>query len=219
MRDEELWGMIEKLTTNGVRILQFYMFGDTEKEHASELLDIMNPPEDAETLDVGCGIGEVARLMAEERPDLRFVLLNNSKSQLDACPPEFDKILSDMGTIPVANDCFDVVMVNYSLGHITDGRGAFREFQRVLKPGGVLFICDMEGQSEGLKEIVNYTTYEDEEMRALADGFECVYSGQPNQPQEWQLDKVLAFESDKTASEIRDILSKIRPYVWRFVKK
>jgi ubiquinone/menaquinone biosynthesis C-methylase UbiE len=124
-----------------MRVLQLYQCGD-ETAHVDRLLDMMAPPENACIVDVGCGIGEVARLMVARRPDLGFLLLNLSEYQLALCPQEFTRIRADMHDMPVNDACADVVMVNYTLGYADLGI-FLKEAYRVLKPGGILFIYDL----------------------------------------------------------------------------
>jgi SAM-dependent methyltransferase len=93
-------------------------------------------------LDAGCGVGAVAALMAELRPDLRFSLLNISAAQLKMAPDSIPKIYGYFQKMPVESGTFDAVMFNYSLGHgLLDA--CISEAARVLRPGGVLFIYDL----------------------------------------------------------------------------
>lgn len=129
------------LVDQGARVFQIFQRG-TESEHVSYLLEKFDPPSGV-VLDVGCGIGEVARLMHEARQDLEFVLLNRSQAQLDLCP-DFEKLHADAHAIPMPDASVDAVMACYVMGHLDKDR-ALSEMRRVLKPGGVLFIADMSG--------------------------------------------------------------------------
>lgn len=125
----------------GMRVLQLYQAG-TEVEHVRGLLKMMAPAEGATIVDVGCGIGEVARLMLEDRPDLGFLLLNLSAHQLEMCPEDLTRVHADMHDMPLVDACADVVMVNYTLGYADLAR-FMAEATRVLRPGGIVFIYDL----------------------------------------------------------------------------
>ena len=45
--------------------------------------------------------------------------------------------------LPLANGCADFVTMGYALRHVTDFESTFREYLRVLKPGGTLLILEV----------------------------------------------------------------------------
>ena len=96
----------------------------------------LDPPHGATVLDVGCGVGEVARLMSQCRPDLQFILLNISASQLALCPP-YPRLRAAVEKIPLRVATVDAVLACYVLGHV-DQLVALNALRRVLRPGGVL---------------------------------------------------------------------------------
>lgn len=48
---------------------------------------------------------------------------------------------ADIQSIPYADQSFDLVMAAHVLEHLPDPRRALTEMKRVLKPGGLLFVC------------------------------------------------------------------------------
>ena len=44
---------------------------------------------------------------------------------------------------PFPDSQFDLLSMGYALRHVTDLRGAFREYKRVLKPGGTLLLLEV----------------------------------------------------------------------------
>lgn len=128
---------------HGVRVLNANLFGKTEAAHVDRLLELIDPPHGAVILDAGCGIGEVARLMAHARPDLEFQLLNVSAAQLAHCPDGMARILADFEATGLPDASVDVVMFNYSLCHSLNVPAALHEARRVLREGGILFVNDM----------------------------------------------------------------------------
>lgn len=130
----------------GVRLLHIWKLAATDAAHCSILLDHLNPAPGARILDAGCGVGEVARLMREQRPDLDFTLLNISQAQLDLAPPNMPQLLASFDDIPAPDESFDAVMFNHAICHAADWLTTFREAARVLRPGGRVLIYDMERQ-------------------------------------------------------------------------
>jgi ubiquinone/menaquinone biosynthesis C-methylase UbiE len=168
----------------------------------------------AAVLDAGCGIGEAARLMKTQRPDLRFVLLNVSAAQLELCPPEFDKIECDFHNIPLHDKTFGAVMFNYSLGHGEPGL-AIAEAARLLRQDGVLFIYDITGwDSTRLIESLGYTAHRVADIwkAALSAGFKMDLLRYPRNTD------VSGFLSIIGADEYAKVFKGISPVVYRFVK-
>ncbi len=97
-------------------------------------------------LDVAIGTGLVARaardilgggdgvtgidlsmgMLAEARKNLSITLVQGVAERL-----------------PVASACVDFVTMGYALRHVTDFESTFREYLRVLKPGGTLLILEV----------------------------------------------------------------------------
>lgn len=138
----------DTLAGQGIRVLNAFLLADDERTHAKRLLELMRAPEGAVVVDAGCGTGALALHMGEERPDLKFVLVNVSEGQLEQCPVVIagtptERILASFDKMPLADASADVVLFAFSLCHAGDWNAALREAARVLKPGGSLFVFDM----------------------------------------------------------------------------
>jgi demethylmenaquinone methyltransferase/2-methoxy-6-polyprenyl-1,4-benzoquinol methylase len=98
-------------------------------------------------LDVGCGTGlSAAAAMEIVGPDDRIIGVEPSRGMLDEALRRqrlHSGIRGLAERLPVDDDTFDFVCMSFALRHVADLRAAFKEFKRVLKPGGRLLIVEM----------------------------------------------------------------------------
>jgi len=59
-----------------------------------------------------------------------------------------------MEQLPVADESFDFVSMGYALRHVADLNVTFREFHRVLRPGGVLLILEITRPTQPFKRAI-----------------------------------------------------------------
>jgi ubiquinone/menaquinone biosynthesis C-methylase UbiE len=206
--------LIHDLYASGKRLLHIHRFADTDQEHIRRLLEWLSPKHGAQIIDMGCGFGEMARLMAEQRSDLQFTLLNLSGPQLEYAPAKFERIHGDFHAVDKPNASYDVVMFCFSIGH-ADIEKALSEAFRLLRVGGTLFIYDMnrvEGDNNKMEVLVSYRVHRFEQMSEWAKkaGFKLVLYVEPE-------------GDDSTGREVcgdgyEDIFGGTVPAVWRFVK-
>ncbi len=106
--------------------------------------------EDAEILDIGCGTGGPAMVLARDKGarltciDVEPQLIERGRRLAEAAGLS-EKIafqLVEPGPLPFAPGRFDAVFSKDSLLHIPDKPALYREVLRVLKPGGVFAASD-----------------------------------------------------------------------------
>lgn len=155
--------MTKYLVNKGVYIFQIWKKGYNGQKHCEWLLKLANFPPNASVLDIACGIGGVAKAATYWRSDLKFSLQNISQSQLNMCPSHLPQYQGNMDTLEnVPSGQFDAAMVCYALGHVGDLDWFFHNTARVLKPGGQLFVYDVQalpGWEQWLLETLGYTTW------------------------------------------------------------
>lgn len=97
-------------------------------------------------LDVGCGTGTLASYAARiVGPSGYVVALDPSKAMLQkALRHSHVSVTQGLGEcLPFADNCFDMLSMGYALRHVTSLDTTFREYQRVLKPGGVVLLLEI----------------------------------------------------------------------------
>src|SRR5579872_5348005 len=103
-------------------------------------------------LDVGAGTGLVAREAA------RIVGNPALVTGVDPCPAMIGHAKVPAGvrmvtgsaeSLPAADDSVDFLSMGYALRHISDLTAAFREFHRVLKPGGRICVLEITRPDNG----------------------------------------------------------------------
>lgn len=89
----------------------------------------------ATLLDAGCGrtvpvlrnyLGKAGRLVGVDLVDFTDV------------PPGIETYNADLARLPIGDECVDVIMSRSVFEHLEDPGSVYREFARVLKPGGVV---------------------------------------------------------------------------------
>ncbi|MCP4696470.1 MAG: malonyl-ACP O-methyltransferase BioC [Gammaproteobacteria bacterium] len=114
-----------------------------QKAAAEELLqrlDYINA-EPRHILDIGCGTGAVSSALALRYPQAQLYALDISWNMLKRAGGDFPHTLyvrADAAEIPLADGCADLLVSNLMLQWCSDFSAVFREFSRVLSPGGKL---------------------------------------------------------------------------------
>ena len=105
-------------------------------------------------LDVGCGTGDLLRIMAPlVAPgsaigvDLSAALIACARQRTAPGLGHVSFQVGDAGELPFADAAFDRVVANQVLLHLADPWGAVAEMRRVLGPGGLLSIGEWDWDS------------------------------------------------------------------------
>lgn len=95
-------------------------------------------------LDVACGTGAVARVLAERvGPDGGVAGLDLNEAMLTVARRKFPHIewhQGDAGALPFADEAFDAVVCQASVMFFPDRARALREMARVVRPGGFVAV-------------------------------------------------------------------------------
>ncbi|MFM9424329.1 3'-phosphoadenosine 5'-phosphosulfate sulfotransferase (PAPS reductase)/FAD synthetase [Variovorax sp. GrIS 2.14] len=206
----------EAALARGVRVFNGALFGADEREHVAVLLAALIPPQDAMVLDAGCGVGEMAKLMRESRPDLQFLLVNTSAVQLEHCPIDCDRLLADFHAMPLPAHVADCVVFSYAICQSGDWPKALAEAFRVLKPGGILLINDMarlSGDNDEFEAALGGRVHAPETIEAWAKqaGFILDAAVAPDVGVERLRDLL---DNDPMADRL---LNGVVPTIWRFM--
>jgi len=101
--------------------------------------------------DIGAGTGFLTEGLLSR--DVRVIAVDQSQKMLDQIQHRFgesDHIDCRVGTaerLPIDDEMLDYVFANMYLHHVEDPAHAIREMTRVLKPGGVLVVTDLDEHS------------------------------------------------------------------------
>ena len=121
-------------------------------ELSARLVRGLHLPPKSRVLDVACGIGTTARLMADEFGldvvglDASAANVAKAESLLRGEMAAF--VTGDAATLPFPDDSFDAVVCECAVSTFADQARVVAEFARVLKPGGVVGITDMVVEGE-----------------------------------------------------------------------
>ena len=141
-------------------------------------------------LEIGCGAGAVAAWLNEKcgmsgagtdvDPDQ---IAEAKKLHGDDGGPRF--IEADATDLPFENGEFDMALIMNVLHHIGGWEKALEETERVLKPGGLFYLCDFvlspAVASVARRLTKKYAVYTPEELADFCGiGFEPVYSEKPS---------------------------------------
>lgn len=85
-----------------------------------------------DVLDVGCGTGELTRVLREES-DARVVGLDADRDLLEHVDAADERVLGDATTLPFRDDSFDLVVCQALLINLPDPIAAVEEFARVSR--------------------------------------------------------------------------------------
>ncbi len=145
----------------------------TDIEVADRLLSLKNKT----VLDVGCGSGRIAGLMAELGATVTGIepYPKQAEENRQADPVSgVELIEAGAESLPLDSGSFDAALFCYSLHHIPARiyEAVFREIARVLKPEGKMLV--LEPIAEGSSQYVMALYHDETEARQRAqDALEC----------------------------------------------
>lgn len=113
------------------------------------VIDLMQVEPKARVLDCGVGNGSLSIALDNlmkgpidfHAIDTSAEMLVQAKSVMQRAGLDPNLQLADVMSLPYEDQSFDVVMAAHVLEHLPDPQRALAEMVRVLKPGGMVFLC------------------------------------------------------------------------------
>lgn len=127
-------------------------YGFDTRAARAECLRLAGPLENSTVLDVGTGCGLMAAALVDIRAfvtsidnDFETVVRTRDRLAVRAAGSAGNSrlLVADASHLPFASDIFDAVFCFDSMHHMTDCSAAAGEMERVVKPGGLLVIADL----------------------------------------------------------------------------
>jgi SAM-dependent methyltransferase len=108
-----------------------------------KMLDTIPLQPGSSILEVGCGTGRTACLLAQKgfqvyAVDLRPGMIEKAKKRSELQQVKVDFAVGDICRLPFGDNQFDLVLAE-SVTNFADASAAVSEYYRVLKPGGMLY--------------------------------------------------------------------------------
>jgi len=117
--------------------------------HVQLILEYFGDLKGQRVLDVGCGKGRFARVLAGSHPGATIVGFDLSEGMLRHVPAGVNACAGSMTTLPFRAAAFDCLYATESLEHAVDIEAAVAEICRVVRPGGRIVIIDKNAQHWG----------------------------------------------------------------------
>ena len=114
----------------------------------SFLVNWANVSSAAAVLDVGCGTGELARLLLEQNPHQAIVGIDISEEMLVQARQKLRNVeqvtfeQASASALPIPDNTFEVVVSANAFHYFPEPKEALAEMRRVLKPDGKIVILD-----------------------------------------------------------------------------
>jgi len=128
-------------------------FLGTGNLHRKRSLQLAGLKPGMDVIDVACGTGAVTRAILELLDGQgRVVGVDPSEGMLAEARKSVaaDFLAGRAEALPVADAAFDFLAMGYALRHVEDLGVAFRDYRRVLKPGGRLLILEISRPATAL---------------------------------------------------------------------
>jgi len=117
--------------------------------HVQLILEYFGDLNGKRVLDVGCGKGRFARVLAERYTGASIVAFDLAEAMLRHVPASVNACAGSMTALPFPAGVFDCAYATESLEHAVEIDVAVAELCRVVKPGGRIVIIDKNSQQWG----------------------------------------------------------------------
>jgi demethylmenaquinone methyltransferase/2-methoxy-6-polyprenyl-1,4-benzoquinol methylase len=122
---------------------------------------VLPPYESPVCLDLACGTGDIAFLLAGKYPRGRITGVDITEPMLDIARHRNTHLNvsfanQDMGSLDIISESVDIVTGGYALRNAPDLGTAIDEISRVLKPGGVAAFLDFSKPAGKIPQKIEY---------------------------------------------------------------
>lgn len=115
-----------------------------------EELKFLNLKAGYKVLDAGCGSGLLSRHLLSRQRDLEVHACDQSDIRLQQAKEvskgfNINYFKTSLDSIDVQPESFDVVVCRFVYEYLKNPLEVSREFHRILKPGGIVYLIDLDG--------------------------------------------------------------------------
>lgn len=133
-----------------------FMNFESYKAKLMEFRDSLPPA--AKVLDVGCGPGNAAKLLAESDKDFEILGIDLSteminRARANVVSPRVNFFVGDIREMDLKGKEFDAVVASFCLPHLTneEAEKLIGDIGVILTTGGLLYLSCMEGSKSGFE--------------------------------------------------------------------